>query len=136
MSRSWRCTKPIRELANCLRRLRNKEKNMSIQPFKKIIARLPGKMIRSILSHEQLRSKLILILNHYPRTKFRIKTMMINSGLSASVYTPVTKTNDKVISPERNNSSSNFKDDSTLIQIRTAKGINVEKKSPLEKWFS
>ena len=109
---------------------------MSMQPLKQIAQRLLAKVIRFILSRSQLRSKLILALNHYPRTKLKIKTMMINCGLSAILYTPVEKTGESKINLEEGSLNCNFKLDGQPAQERESAGVNFEKKSPLERWFN
>ena len=103
--------------------------------LKRIIRGLMAKAIKFLSCQPRLRSRIILTLNHYPRVKLRVKTLLNKGGLSTILYTPLKGSGGSNITFESKISNNNLKFDDLAIKMSKPKGVNYEKKSPLEKSF-
>jgi len=107
--------------------------------IKRVIRKMLSVIFGQILLRPQVRSKLILVLNHFPRIRVKVKTLISKLGLNSALYSHVNYQDE--IMGENVIGEANLYDDRSLyygtqIQVRNLDGKNYEKKSPLEKWFS
>lgn len=104
---------------------------------KQVVRIFLTRMAVYVSQYPKLRSKLILHINRYPHIKSKLKSFVINNNINARSYNESVKKKKHILykNDEDSYPIDTIEHRECITQAEMPRGVNYEKKSPLEKWF-